>query len=63
MRFHTTDGSIFHREYIVSTKLLQVTFKTSLSPINETDIVYFVFMLVLEDSTVLNIRVIYTSKC
>lgn len=54
MRFHTTDGSVFHREYIVSTKLLQVTFKTSLTPINETDLVYFVFILFLEDSTDLN---------
>lgn len=54
MRFHTTDGSIFHREYIVSTKLLQDTFETSLAPINETDLVYFVFTFFLEDSTDLN---------
>jgi len=63
MRFHTTDGSIFHREYIVSTKLLQVTFKTSWSPTNENDFLYFVFMLFLEDSTDLNAWVIYNSKC
>lgn len=63
MRFHTTDGSIFHREYIVSTKLLQDTFETSLAPINETDLVYFVFTFFLEDSTDLNFWVIYKSKC
>lgn len=63
MRFHTTDGSIFHREYIVSTKLLQVTFQTSLTPINETDLVWFVFTLFLENSTDLNVQVIYKSKC
>lgn len=63
MRFHTTDGSIFHREYIVSTKLLQVTFQRSLTPINETDLVWFVFTLFLENSTDLNVRVIYKCKC
>lgn len=54
MRFHTTDGSIFHREYIVFTKLLQVTFKTSLTLINENDLLCFVFAHLLEDSTDLN---------
>lgn len=31
MRFHTTDGSIFHKEYTVSTKLLGVTSKIILT--------------------------------
>lgn len=55
MRFHTTDGPIFHRAYIISTKPLQVTLKTNLTPINETDLVYFIFILFLEDSTDLNV--------
>lgn len=63
MGFHTTDGPIFHREYIISIKSLQVTYKTSLIPINETDLVYFIFIFFLEDSIDLNVWVIYKSKC
>lgn len=63
MRFHITDGSIFHKEYTVSTKLLGVTSKIILTPINKTDLLGLVFMLFLEDSSDLNVWLIYKSKC
>lgn len=55
MRFHTTDGSIFHEEYTVSTKLLGVTSKIILTPINKTDLLDLLFMLFLQDSSHLNV--------
>lgn len=55
MRFHITDGSIFHKEYAVYTKLLGVTSKIILTPINKTDLLDLVFMLFLEDSSDLNV--------
>lgn len=63
MRFHTTDGSIFHEEYTVSTKLLGVTSKIILTPINKTDLLDLLLMLFLEDSSDLNVWITYKSKC